>query len=65
MENENNDDAGSDFGDDLQYDVITPNFGSRSKISSRLSIGETSQPVEKQVKILVQNFIQISKRILR
>ena len=49
MENQNNDDAGSDFGDDLQYDFITPNFQSRIKANSYLSIADSSQHLEKQV----------------
>ena len=31
MTTEIKDDAGSDFGDDLQYDFITPNFESRNR----------------------------------
>ena len=52
MESQNNDDAGSDFGDDLQYDFITPNFESRIKASSYLSVADISQHDEKQVKQL-------------
>ena len=49
MENQNIDDAGSDFGDDLQYDFITPNFESRIKANSYLSAADISQHAEKQV----------------
>ena len=46
----NNDDAGSDFGDDLQYDFITPNFQSRYKSSPFVSLKDISQNPDRQVK---------------
>ncbi len=49
MENQNNDDAGSDFGDDLQYDFITPNFESSVKANSHVPIVDSYHPVDKQV----------------
>ena len=51
MEELNKDDAGSDFGDDLQYDFITPNFPSKNKSTSFLSLNDISQHVDKQVTI--------------
>ena len=47
----NKDDAGSDFGDDLQYDFITPNFQSKNKSASFVSLNDVSQHIDKQVNI--------------
>ena len=47
----NNDDAGSDFGDDLQYDFITPNFQPKNKASSFVSLKDISLNVDKQVRL--------------
>ena len=49
----NKDDAGSDFGDDLQYDFITPNFQSKNKSTSFVSLNDVSQHIDKQVDINV------------
>ena len=45
----NNEDAGSDFGDDLQYDFITPNFPSKNKSTSFISLNDISQHADRQV----------------
>ena len=49
----NNDDAGSDFGDDLQYDFLTPNFQPKNKSSSFLSLKDISPHVDREVSLLV------------
>ena len=49
MGDENNDDPGSVFGDDLQYDFITPNFESKNKTNPLFTIGEDAQPFTRQV----------------
>ena len=54
----NKDDAGSDFGDDLQYDFITPNFQSKNKSTSFVSLNDVSQHIDKQVNINFDYWIQ-------
>ena len=60
-EENNNDDPGSIFGDELQYDLITPNFETNRQTNLPFTIGEDSQQLDKKV-MLKLNIFSVKSR---